>query len=63
MTRKDYIKFAKILSQVKDADDRGEPVSTLWLCQVIAFTFKKDNPNFDGLKFSRACGYDCNITL
>lgn len=63
MTKKDYIKFADILKKVKEADDRKEPVATLWLCQVIADIFKKNSKNFNGLRFSKAIGYDFNITL
>lgn len=62
MTRKDYKAFAEILKKVKDAEDRNEPVCALWLCQVIAHLFKKDNEKFSGMLFSKAIGYTYNIT-
>lgn len=58
MSRKNYKAFAELLKGLKDGE-----VSHLYMTQKIAFLFKQDNPRFDGYKFSKACGYDFNVTL
>jgi len=58
-------KIALRLKTVKNTLDsiRGniEAISHLWLCQVIAHDLRISKHS--GLKFSRLCGYDYNITL
>jgi hypothetical protein len=63
MTRKDYQKIAEILKRVKDAEDKKEPLCALYLAQITAHMLKQDNARFDGYRFSKAIGYDFNITL
>lgn len=50
MTRKDYVAAAKVISQVKDKQDKTLLVST------FSELFQNDNPLFDYSRFKKACG-------
>jgi len=53
MTKKDYIKFAKFMSERKsDFKDHS-----MWLsfCSKFAELLEDDNPKFDENKFYKAC--------
>jgi vacuolar-type H+-ATPase subunit F/Vma7 len=63
MTKKDYELIAEVLKQAVEADKENRPVAIIYICQVMAHRLKEQNTRFDGLAFSRACGYDFNITL
>tara|TARA_R110002074_G_scaffold244292_2_gene416049 strand:- start:92 stop:256 length:165 start_codon:yes stop_codon:yes gene_type:complete len=53
MTRKDYIKIAKILSTTElEAHKRAS------LAVSFASVCKEDNPRFDVDRFLKACGVD-----
>ncbi len=43
----------KIIARVIHENTSGEQNRTL--CDAFAATFEKDNPNFDRLKWNRAC--------
>lgn len=53
MTRKDYIKFAKLISDIADNETMAVDGGTLVV--KLADLFKEDNPNFNQSKFFDAC--------
>jgi len=65
MSKKDYIKFAKVLSGLKPVKTDTESVRcyglrvSQWdkLVERIAEIFEADNPRFDKIKFYKACNY------
>ena len=60
MTEKHYKMFA---SAIKTAiDDDGHKVTMFKLCMVLMPIFKRDNPNFDRMKFLEACGLSKETT-
>ena len=53
MSKKDYVKFAEMFREQKGKTD-GEAVlaDLIWgACQIFA----EDNPNFDRMRFLKAC--------
>ena len=65
MSKKDYIKFAKVLSELKPVKTDIESVRcyglrvSQWdkLVERIADIFQNDNPRFNKNRFFKACGY------
>jgi len=65
MTKKDYIKFAKVLNGLKPVKTDTESVHcyglriSQWdkLVERIADIFQNDNPRFNKNRFFKACGY------
>ena len=58
MTRKDYVRFAQVLSSYKaDCHDEGTSprVVAQFLALRIADVFADDNPRFDRERFLQAC--------
>ena len=53
MTRKDYIKFAKLISDIADNETMAIEGGTLVV--KLADLFKEDNSNFNKSKFFDAC--------
>ena len=53
MTRKDYVKFAELISVVSDTKTMAIDGGTLVV--KLAHLFEEDNPNFDRNKFFDAC--------
>ena len=53
MTKKDYIKFSKMFSEVVDMEGIDKNTYLLILDEVINI-FKADNPNFSGAAFYSA---------
>ena len=53
MTRKDYIKFAEVISDIADTKTMAIDGGTLVI--KLATIFKEDNPNFNKDKFFDAC--------
>ena len=53
MTRKDYIKFAKVISDIADSKTMAIDGATLVI--KLATIFEEDNPNFNKYKFFDAC--------
>ena len=53
MTKKDYIKFSKMFSEVGDMEGIDKNTYLLILDEVINI-FKADNPNFSGAAFYSA---------
>lgn len=53
MTRKDYIKFAKLISDIADNETMAIDGGTLVV--KLAHLFEEDNSNFDRNKFFDAC--------
>ena len=53
MTKKDYIKFAELISVVSDTKTMAIDGGTLVV--KLAHLFEEDNPNFDRNKFFDAC--------
>ena len=54
MTRKDYVKIAKAISNVPNSDTN----ETIWKNAVVdelCTIFIEDNPNFDRTRFLTAC--------
>ena len=54
MTRKDYVKIAKAISNVPNSDTN----ETIWKNAVVdelCTIFIEDNPNFDNSRFIKAC--------
>ena len=54
MTRKDYVKIAKAISNVPNSDAN----ETIWKNAVVdelCSIFIEDNPNFDRTRFLTAC--------
>ena len=54
MTRKDYVKIAKAISNVPNSDAN----ETIWKNAVVdelCTIFIEDNPNFDRTRFLTAC--------
>lgn len=57
MTRKDYVKTAEILRDIRP--DGADPAcKRYWRMTVEKFVtmFAEDNPNFDAVRFYKACG-------
>ena len=67
MVKKMEYKIAEKLRKAKDTFSRidlqknSDTISHLWLCQVIAYDLGLKK--YQGLKFSKLCGYNFNITL
>lgn len=59
MTKKDYIRIAKVLNCARqDADDYG--AGGYWVeraATLMADELAKDNPRFDRKRFLAACGF------
>ena len=63
MTRKDYVKFAKMFAQIDDGQPTAVTVSSAIgherMLDIIKFKvadiFAADNPRFDYDRFDRAC--------
>lgn len=53
MTRKDYIKFAKVISDIADNETMAIDGATLII--KLSEIFEEDNPNFNKYKFIDAC--------
>ena len=61
MTRKDYIKIAKVLSTIKPDPDECEFYTFgIWEDMLVDFCMmlEDDNPNFNPHKFLDACNYE-----
>jgi hypothetical protein len=67
MTKKDYIKFAKMIAEEKERIVRDEPMldtrelltdELLTVSHKIARLFADDNSRFDRSRFLRACGLE-----
>ena len=54
MTRKDYVKIAKAISNVPNSDD-NERIWNNAVVDELCTIFKEDNPNFDRTRFLTAC--------
>jgi len=57
MTRKDYVRFANLLRDIKP--NKKSPCRKEWerLLNDLVVLFKEDNERFDRGKFFKACGY------
>tara|TARA_R100000781_G_C3978255_1_gene92613 strand:- start:329 stop:508 length:180 start_codon:yes stop_codon:yes gene_type:complete len=58
MTKKDYIKIAKIISDntiLEDYDGNYDTLNKFKLIDDLSVMFKEDNSNFNKLKFVIAC--------
>ena len=56
MTRKDYVKIAKAISESRSTDLGDENVlNEDRLIEELCTIFKEDNPNFDNTRFTKAC--------
>ena len=55
MTRKDYVKIAKAISESKSNSGRDEFVSRPYVIEKLCTIFIEDNPNFDRTRFLTAC--------
>ena len=55
MTRKDYVKIAKALSESTTNSDSDEFVSKPYVIAKLCVIFKEDNPNFNNSRFIKAC--------
>lgn len=58
MSRKDYVKFAAIVSDLLNQGFAGCRLSAEYVAQEMAKTFACDNSNFDSDRFYSACGLD-----
>ena len=57
MTRKDYERIAKAMSQAR-SDNWGDGPAEQgieWACRVLADTLAEDNPRFNREKFLQVC--------
>ena len=54
MTKKDYIKIAKAISESTSNSKDDEFVSKPYLVDELCTIFKEDNPNFDRARFVNA---------
>ena len=55
MTRKDYVKIAKAISESTSNSGRDEFVSRPYVIEKLCTIFIEDNPNFDRTRFLTAC--------
>jgi hypothetical protein len=55
MTRKDYVKIAKAISESTSNSNDDEFVSKPYLVDELCTIFKEDNPNFNPSIFKNAC--------
>ncbi len=55
MTRKDYVLIANVLAPLVTAGGMEGEVAGM-IAVDFCTTLKRDNPNFDGAKFLKACG-------
>ena len=67
MTKKDYIKFAKMILEQREAIHRDEwdlsvhelkNETVTEISERLAVIFAADNPNFDRSRFLKACGLE-----
>lgn len=61
MTKKDYILIANIFNMFttfKNGNNRNAIDYITELINRLAQELKKDNPNFDAVKFRKACGLE-----
>lgn len=56
MTKKDYIKFAKMLSKFGTSNMIGMSEFKI-LVEEMSYIFQEDNPSFNRERFFEACGY------
>ena len=61
MSRKDYIKFAKMVKAHRHDVFTIAQKETLWaMARGMCSVFKQDDPNFDRDRFMEACGFNDN---
>lgn len=51
MSRKDYVKFAQMMCQIRDLTEEQRTT----MANRIATVFALDNPNFNRVRFINAC--------